>query len=118
MSSLPKTNTLHWRRVCRIEEVQIGKPLGVNIAGNSIGIFRIGEHCHAISDICTHEYALLSEGWQDGDLIECPLHQAKFSVIDGKCHGPLAEQDLQVYETDIQNGELYILIEPPAPDEK
>jgi len=103
-----------WSRICSFDDVQEGKPKGVEIDGTAIAIFRVGDRCHAVGNICTHEYSLLSEGWQEGDTIECPLHQARFCVVDGKCHGPFAEQDLPVYEVRIQDGDIYLLVKPTS----
>jgi nitrite reductase/ring-hydroxylating ferredoxin subunit len=118
MTAARDTREIRWHRICRFDEVHEGKPKGVDIDGAAIGIFRVGDRCHAVGNICTHEYALLSEGWQEGGTIECPLHQARFSVTDGTCHGPLAEQNLQVYEVRIQDGDIHVLIEPSTPNDK
>ena len=101
----------HWHLVCKLDEVQEGKPLGVNVADQCIAIFRIGERCYATSDICTHEFALLSEGWQEAEVIECPLHQARFRITDGKCLGPPAETDLKVFDVKVADGDVYVSLE-------
>ena len=38
---------------------------------------------HALSDICTHQDASLSDGEIDGDEIECPLHGGAFDIRPG-----------------------------------
>ncbi len=38
---------------------------------------------HALSDICTHQDASLSDGEIDGDEIECPLHGGAFAIRTG-----------------------------------
>ena len=39
----------------------------------------------------------LSDGWLDGELIECPLHAARFDVRTGKVLDPPATVDLKTY---------------------
>lgn len=85
-------------------------PLGVNEGGRPIAIFRLGERCYATSDVCTHELAFLSEGWQDGDVVECPLHQARFRITDGKCLGGPAETDLDTFEVKVEGDEVFVLL--------
>ena len=52
-----------WHRVADAAEVEEE----VTVDGTSIGVYRLGEDLHAIEDICPHAYALLSEGFIDGD---------------------------------------------------
>jgi nitrite reductase/ring-hydroxylating ferredoxin subunit len=100
-----------WRVACRLEDVAEGEPATVTVDGIPLGIFRLGDACHAIHDICTHEFALLSQGYQEGDVIECPLHQARFSITTGKCLGAPADKDVAVYPTRIDGSD--ILVELP-----
>lgn len=99
-----------WHRVAAAEEIREGAALGVAVGEVKIGLFRVGERCHAVSDICTHAFALLSEGWQEGAVIECPLHQATFDLTTGKCLGPPAEEDLKVFDVKVENGDVYVLV--------
>ena len=38
---------------------------------------------YALGDLCTHEYASLSDGEIIGDEIECPLHGGAFEITTG-----------------------------------
>lgn len=62
--------------------------IGLEVAGRDIAIYTSGDQVYATDDICTHGQARLSDGFLDGHEIECPLHQGKFDVRDGK---PLCE---------------------------
>jgi nitrite reductase/ring-hydroxylating ferredoxin subunit len=52
---------------------------------------------YAIDNVCTHALAYLSEGWLEGDVIECPLHGGCFNVRTGKGLGDPIEEDLKTY---------------------
>jgi nitrite reductase/ring-hydroxylating ferredoxin subunit len=97
-----------WYRVCRVHEVEEDSPFGAKINNMSIAIFRVGSQCYAVSNICPHEYALLSKGYQEGHIIECPLHLAKFDVRTGKCLGGPATTDLQRYDLKIEHDDILI----------
>jgi 3-phenylpropionate/trans-cinnamate dioxygenase ferredoxin component len=99
-----------WARACRAAEVQEGEPLGVKLGGLSIGLFRVDGRLLAIHDICSHEYALLSSGWQEGAVVECPLHQARFDLATGKCLGPPAERDLAVFDLRVEGDDIEVLL--------
>jgi 3-phenylpropionate/trans-cinnamate dioxygenase ferredoxin subunit len=49
-----------------------------------VALFRTEGGWFAIDDLCTHGKASLSEGFLDGEVIECPLHMGQFSLADGK----------------------------------
>ena len=103
-----------WHRACRLADVKDAEPVGVKLAGTPVGIYRVDGRCHAVHDICTHEYALLSQGWQDGASIECPLHQARFDVVTGKCLAGPAHGDLAVFPVRIDGDDVLVAI-PPHP---
>ena len=67
-----------------------------------------GGEYHATDNICTHEYAQLSDGWLEDGCIECPLHAARFDVRTGKALCAPAEQDLDVFETRVEGDDLLL----------
>lgn len=98
-----------WRRACPSENVIKDEGVGVDFDGVRIGLYRLEDGTvHAINDICTHEFAILSEGFVEGECIECPLHSALFNIRTGKCLGPIAEEDVQVYPVKEEGGEVFI----------
>ena len=99
-----------WHRACRDSELKEGEPIGVKIDGTPLGLYRTGGRCYAVHDICTHEFALLSNGYQESDVIECLLHGARFSVVTGKCLAAPGETDLATYEVKAEDGEILVKI--------
>ena len=53
--------------------------------GERIALYHIGGEFYATTDICSHAYAELSEGYLDTDdcTIECPLHGSRFDIRSG-----------------------------------
>jgi nitrite reductase/ring-hydroxylating ferredoxin subunit len=62
----------------------------------------------ATDNICTHAFALLSDGWLDGDCIECPLHAGRFDVRTGKALGPPVDEDIKVYPVRIVGDDIQV----------
>lgn len=106
-----------WHRACRAGAVQEGEPLGVRLGGLAVGLFRVGDRLLAVHDICSHEYALLSKGYQEGGIVECPLHQARFDLATGKCLGPPAERDIPVFELRVAGDEIFVGLPEGQTDE-
>lgn len=99
-----------WHQVALLHEIDEDQPLSVQINGATIGIFKLDEQFYAIEDICPHAYALLSQGFIDGDQVECPLHEAVFHIPSGKCLKAPGERDLKTYPVRIEGNHLLIAI--------
>jgi naphthalene 1,2-dioxygenase system ferredoxin subunit len=97
-----------WVRVARRSELTRDEVLGVEVAGHSIALYDVDGSIFATDNICTHAYARLSDGWLDGELIECPLHAARFDVRTGKVLDPPATVDLRTYPVRVLDGEIQV----------
>ena len=100
-----------WHRVAAAGDVRDNEPKQVKISGRLIGLFRVDGEVHAIDDICTHEFAILSEGYQDGDTIECPLHQALFHIPTGEARSDPAEENVRRYSVKVEGDEIFVLLD-------
>ena len=101
-----------WHRAAALEDIAPDEPLGVEIAGLPIALFRIGDAFYATGNLCTHELALLSDGFLDGCTIECPLHNGRFDVRTGEALSSPVEVDLPIYEVRVAGDALEILLPP------
>lgn len=93
-----------WHDVAPEGEFLFDVPKVVQVGEDRVAVFRLEDGFYAISDVCTHEYALLSEGFCEEGKIECPLHQACFDIRSGKALDEPAEIDLATYPTRIEAG--------------
>lgn len=99
-----------WREVANEQEIIDDEPLPVNVDELELALCRVGAEIYAIDNICTHEYAQLSDGFIEGDCIECPLHQAQFHIPTGKVMSPPADEDLRVYPVRVLDGAVLVKI--------
>jgi naphthalene 1,2-dioxygenase ferredoxin component len=97
-----------WARAASRGDLPEGEVLGVDIAGRSIALYDVDGEVFATDNICTHAYARLSDGWLDDDLIECPLHAARFNVRTGKVLDPPATEDLKTYPVRVVGDEIQV----------
>ncbi|WP_025132589.1 non-heme iron oxygenase ferredoxin subunit [Leucobacter sp. PH1c] len=63
---------------------------------------------HAIGDTCTHGDISLSEGFVEGDTLECWAHGSAFSLCTGKPLNLPAYEPVPVYVVEIEDGVVYI----------
>jgi naphthalene 1,2-dioxygenase system ferredoxin subunit len=70
-------------RVARADEVAPGEVKRVEVDGRGVALFNVDGSFHALNDSCTHMRARLSDGYVDGNVVECPLHFGKFDIRTG-----------------------------------
>lgn len=59
---------------------------------------------------CNHGGADLCDGYFDGHVIECPLHQGAFDVRDGRPVCAPATRPMKVFETRVENGMVQVRV--------
>jgi naphthalene 1,2-dioxygenase system ferredoxin subunit len=97
-----------WVTVAQLADIGEGEVLGVEIGDKSIALYNIDSEIFATDNICTHAFAMLSEGWLDGDCIECPLHAGRFEVRTGKALGPPVDEDIKTYPVRIFGNDVQV----------
>lgn len=98
-----------WVRVANVSDVAEGQVHSVRVGDREIALYHLaGGDFRATDNVCTHEYALLSDGWLEDGCIECPLHAARFSIVTGKCLAEPGETDLATYEVKVEGGEILV----------
>ena len=63
---------------------------------------------HAIGDTCSHGQISLSEGFVEGDTLECWAHGSAFSLRTGVPQNLPAYEPVPVYAVEIEDGDVYI----------
>ena len=97
-----------WHRLASTAEVREGEALAVDLAGVAIALYRVSGLIYALDDTCTHEFALLSQGFVDDGVVECPLHAAQFEIATGKCLCGPATEDLRTYEVRVEGDDVLV----------
>lgn len=63
---------------------------------------------HAIGDTCTHGEISLSEGFIEGETLECWAHGSQFSLVTGKPLNLPAYEPVPVFQVEVIDGDVYI----------
>ena len=117
MSNSPATSAqemqdLPWHDAAARDQLDPDFPVGVDINGHKLGLFLLNDEVHALEDVCPHAYALLSQGFQEDGVIECPLHAARFEIATGKCLSEIGERDVKCFPVRVHEGRVSIQIIP------
>ncbi|WP_243225798.1 non-heme iron oxygenase ferredoxin subunit [Microbacterium sp. CIAB417] len=99
------------QRACGLSELEPDTPRRVELDGVPIAIVLDSEGTvHAIGDTCTHGDISLSEGFVEGDTLECWAHGSAFSLCTGKPLNLPAFEPVPVYIVEIDGDD--VLIDP------
>jgi naphthalene 1,2-dioxygenase ferredoxin component len=99
-----------WVDAAALDELPAEDVKGIQLQGLDIALYRVGADVFATSDICTHAQARLCEGFLEGHEIECPLHQGRFDVRNGKALCAPLDEDLKTYPVKIEGGRVYLAL--------
>ena len=81
-----------------------------------LALYRVGDRVYATAGMCSHAEAKLRDGYVDGDVIECPLHQARFHIPTGRVLCLPATRDIAVYPVEIRDGRVFVQLPPKTKD--
>jgi len=94
--------------LCKVEDVEAGEVRRVAAGNLILAVFNLqGEFC-VTDDACTHGPGSLSEGFVDGDVIECNFHQGRFNIRTGEVVGPPCMVPIRTYKAIVEDGRVYI----------
>jgi 3-phenylpropionate/trans-cinnamate dioxygenase ferredoxin component len=100
-----------WHAVAGADELGDDEALGVRVGEVPIAIVRAGGALHAVNNVCTHQYALLSDGFVEDGCIECPLHQGRFELTTGKAVCAPVTEPIKVYPVKVEGGRILVEVE-------
>jgi naphthalene 1,2-dioxygenase system ferredoxin subunit len=98
----------NWVRVADVADLADGESRAVEIGERNLALYHVGEEWFCTDNICTHAFALLTEGWLEGHVIECPLHAGQFDIRNGKGLCAPIEADLATFPVRIENADVLI----------
>ena len=100
----------NWHPVADADDIAPEEPIKVQIGDEEIALYNVGGEIHATSNICTHAFASMVDGFQEDDVIECPLHGGRFEIKSGKALCAPVTQDLQTFEVKVEDGKVYVKV--------
>jgi nitrite reductase/ring-hydroxylating ferredoxin subunit len=100
-----------WHRAAEANSIEEDAVIGVEIAGRNVALYRVGGSVYATDNVCTHAYALLSDGYVEDGCIECPLHQGRFEIATGKGQGAPITVDLETFNVKQEDGWVLVEVE-------
>lgn len=97
-----------WTKVASVDDVKPGNIVQVEVDGEPVALANTGDEFLATSDVCSHEYVMLSGGWLEDDEIECPQHGSRFNMRTGEVLNSPATQPIAPYQTKVEGRDVYV----------
>lgn len=101
----------NWIDAIAADELPEDDVIGVAVGGRDIALYTVGSDVFATDNVCTHGQARMCDGFLDGHEIECPLHQGKFDVRDGRPTCAPVTEPLRVYPVRVEGTRVQIKLD-------
>lgn len=99
-----------WVKVAELSEAPPGEIKGVLVGEQHVAICNIDGRLYASDNVCTHAFALLSDGWIEDGCMVCPLHGGRFEAATGKAMGDPVDCDLKTFPVRVVGEDIEVLI--------
>ncbi len=97
-------------KLCGVGDVAIGAAVRVEAGPLALAVFNVDGAFYVTDDACTHGPGQLSEGFVDGDVVECNFHGGRFNIRSGEVVGPPCMVPVKTYPAVVVDGAVFIEI--------
>ena len=94
--------------LCNVADVDAGAALRVESGELALAVFNIDGEFFVTDDACTHGPGSLSEGYIEGDVVECNFHNGQFNIKTGEVVSPPCMVPVKTYQTIVADGKVFI----------
>lgn len=98
----------NWIELAAVEAIPEDDVIGINVGGKSFALYLVEGEVYVTDNICTHGNARLCDGFLEGHEIECPLHQGKFDIRNGKAMCAPLTEDVKTYPVKIEGTRVFV----------
>ena len=97
-----------WVDLVPVDKLEQGDVTPADHSGRRLAIYDAPDGIYVTDARCSHGGADLCDGYFDGRLIECPLHQGCFDICTGAATGRPATKPIRTHEARVQDGMVQI----------
>ena len=97
-----------YTKVASLSELSSGEMKMVTVDEEDILLANVDGTIHAVSDLCSHADASLSDGYIEEGEVECPLHGSRFNLTTGEALNLPADEPLKVYEIKVEGADIFV----------
>ncbi|HEX4407992.1 MAG TPA: non-heme iron oxygenase ferredoxin subunit [Xanthobacteraceae bacterium] len=94
--------------LCSTDDVTPGNALKVETGDLILAVYNVDGDFFVTDDTCTHGPGSLSEGFIEGDVVECNFHQGQFNIRTGEVVLPPCMVPIKTYPVTVIEGKVTI----------
>jgi biphenyl 2,3-dioxygenase ferredoxin component len=94
--------------LCNTSDVDVGGALRVEKDDLILAVFNVDGEFFVTDDACTHGPGSLSEGYVEGDVVECNFHNGQFNIKTGEVVAPPCMVPVKIYRTVVEDGKVFV----------
>ena len=94
--------------LCSTAEVAAGNALRVEAGDLTLAVFNVDGEFFVTDDLCTHGPGSLSEGYIEGDVVECNFHNGQFNIKTGEVVSPPCMIPIKTYPVSVVDDRVTI----------
>ena len=94
--------------LCNTSDVEAGTAVRIERDDLTVAVFNVEGEFFVTDDACTHGPGSLSEGYIEGDIVECNFHNGQFNIKTGEVVAPPCMVPIKTYKTVVENGKVFI----------
>jgi len=98
-----------WVKVCPLGDIEEEDVRRFDRGECTYAVYRVAGKVYATDGLCTHEQVHLCDGLVMEHIIECPMHNGRFDIRDGRALGAPACVNLKTYPAKVEDGFVFIL---------
>ena len=100
-----------WVKVGPLADLGEDEVSRFDLGERTFAIYRAGGQVYATDGLCTHEQIHLCDGLVMDHVIECPMHNGRFDIRNGRALGAPACVDLKTYPAKVEGDAIFIQVD-------
>ncbi len=97
-----------WVEVAALDDIDDEDVMRFDHGGHTFAVYRMAGKAYASDGLCTHEQVHLADGLVMDHVIECPKHNGRFDIRDGRALCAPVCVNLKTYPAKVEGGVIFI----------
>ncbi|MCX7279589.1 MAG: MocE family 2Fe-2S type ferredoxin [Burkholderiales bacterium] len=98
----------NWIEVCALDDIDDEDVIRFDHNGHSYAVYHVAGKVYATDGLCTHEKVHLCDGLVMEHVIECPKHNGRFDIRDGRALGAPVCVNLKTYPAKVEGDRVLV----------
>ncbi len=101
----------NWTNVCALDDIDDEDVRRFDFNNHTYAVYRYNGKVYATDGLCTHEKVHLADGLVMEHVVECPKHNGRFDIRDGRALGAPVCINLKTYPAKVEGGQVLVQLE-------